>query len=192
MAKEKKASSKKTVVGKKASVVKKSVKKVKKKSLAAQGLVLAVPIGGQVIGTFVLTPSLPVDGQASSWALVDTSTGEDVSSIQVSFSVESSDVQREFERAVLVVDLAEGIDNESGYWRFVLNGVEPSQRTGDVEHDVLTGISNQGRTLTAVIHAVDLGHEQINYGYVASFTNAISGVVSIYESKDPGIGIGRP
>lgn len=186
MAKEKKASSKKAVVAKK------SVKKVKKKSLAAQDLVLAVPIGGQVIGTFTLTPRLPVGGQASSWTLVDDSTGDEVSSIQVSFSVESSDVQREYERAVLVVNLAEGIDNESGYWRFVLNGVEPSQRTGDVEHDILTGISNQGRTLTAVIHALDLGHEEINYGYVASFTDAVSGVVSIYESKDPGIGIGRP
>lgn len=186
MAKEKKASSKKAVVAKK------SVKKGKKKSLAAQDLILDVPMGGQVIGTFTLTPRLPVGGQAIDWTLVDDSTGEEVSSIQVSFNVESSEVQREYERAVLVVNLAEGIDNENGYWRFVLNGVEPSQRTGDVEHDILTGISNQGRTLTAVIHSLELGHEEINYGYVASFTDAVSGVVSIYESKDPGIGIGRP
>ncbi|MES2675707.1 MAG: DP-EP family protein [Pseudomonadota bacterium] len=175
-----------------------AVKKVSEKKVSAKKnvkgceLVIPVPQGGQALATFELTPLRPVAGKAQDWKLIDTSTGETVTGISVSFHLKSSDVEREFERAVLIVNLAKSVDNAEGYWRFVLNGVEPGQVTGDQNVDVVTEITNYGRTLIAYVHALDLGKSEIDYGYLASFTDAISGVVSIYESRDPDIVVKRP
>lgn len=182
MAAEKKATTKAT-----------AVKKVTgKKSGGASELIIDVPQGGQVISTFELSPKRPKAGKSLTWKLVDTATRKKVSDLVVGFSVKSSPIEREFERAVLVVNLADDGDSKKGIWRFALNGVEAGDGTSDVLNDVATEITNQGKTLIAYIHALDLGKETINYGYVASFTDAASGEVTLYESRDPGISIGRP
>ncbi len=171
---------------KKAAVVKQPAKT--KKSDSAP-LVIQVPQGGQVIGEFTLTPKKP-GKKAESWRLVNNATGEEVKGLAIGFSDESSDLQRAYERAVLVINMAD--TDKTGTWRFVLNGIVTGENTSDVNHDVYIETEQQGARLIAYVHAEQPGKETIDYGYLASFTDKKTGVVSIYESKDPGVIIGRP
>ncbi len=179
---------------KKLAVKKNSGKKiVTKRKLGEDDLIIEVPKGGQVIRSFNLTPSLPIDGQAANWLLVDSDEQKpkDISTILVSFSVESSEIEQEFERAILIVNLQQN-PNENGIWRFALNGVASAPQYSDVNHDIGVEIINQGLTLVAHVQVIGDTQELILFGYVASFTDAQSGQVTIYESKDPGIQPGRP
>lgn len=178
----------KKVVGKKAAEKKVTEKKKKKNTL-----VIKVPQGGQVIRSFNLMPSLPKDEQAANWILTDADEKKpkDISNIRVSFSIKSSEVEQEFERAILIVNLQQN-PNENGYWRFVFNGVAVNPGYSDVNHDLAVEVVNQGVTLIAQMQVIGDTQEEILFGYVASFTHAVSGEVTIYESKDPGIGGGRP
>jgi hypothetical protein len=200
MAAEKKASEKKAAK-KSAGADKKSVKakakptkaKSKKLKLGDTALVLSVPKGGQIVRQLSLMPSLPVSGQAADWNLFDPNDPgqQDISSITVAFSAQSTAVQREFERAVFVINIVQNPNEPQGQWRFALNGVAPDGPS-DPSHDVSVEITDGGYTLVSYVHVYDDSLESINYGYVASFTDATSGQVTIYESSDPGIIIRRP
>ena len=200
MAAEKKASekkvAKKSAGGDKKGAKAKTAKSSKSKKLGVGNtiLTLSVPQGGQIIREFSLMPSLPVSGQAANWNLFDPNdpSQQDISSIIVAFNGASTAVQREFERAVFVVNIVQNPNETQGVWRFALNGVAPDSPNSDPNQDVSVEITNGGYTLVAYVHVYDDSVENITFGYVASFTDSTSGVVAIYESSDPGIIPKRP
>lgn len=204
MAAEKKASEKKVAKKSASSDKKKGVKakapktvkssKSKKLSVGNMPYTLSVPQGGQIIQEFNLMPSLPVSGQAANWNLFvpNDPSQEDIDNVVVAFSGDSTPVEREFERAVIVINIVQNPNETQGQWRFALNGVAPDGPTSDPDHDISVEITNGGYTLISYVHVYDDSLESISYGYVASFTNSTSGQVAIYESGDPGIIIRRP
>ncbi|MES2825970.1 MAG: DP-EP family protein [Pseudomonadota bacterium] len=180
--------SEKKVVSKKAAPKKAATKKNAK----SVPLVIKVPQGNQVIRTFHLTPSLPIDGQAVNWLLVDPAKPKkDIDSLVVSFSIKSSTFEQEFERAILEIKMQQN-PNDKGVWRFMGTGVAVNPKYSDVNHDVAVEIVDQGLTLIAQIQVIGDTHEEIKFSYVASFTDKNSGAVSIYESQDPEIQPRRP
>ena len=191
MAAEKKSAEKKT--SKKAVSTVKSATKSPKDSLKKKPELIKVPQGGQVIRTFNLTPSLPVDGKATNWVVVDPTAKKpaDIDNIRVSFSTKSSTTEQYFERAVLIVKMQQN-PAENGTWRFVADGVVVNSKTPDANHDLVVEVIDQGMTLIAYVHVIGDTHEEVRFSYVASYTDAASGQVSVYESQDPGIGSGRP
>jgi hypothetical protein len=185
-------------VAKKASTEKAAPKKVAAKTTAAKklvkstSLVIKVPQGGQVIRTFYLTPSLPVDGQAGNWLLVDPrKPTQDIDSMRFSFSVDSSSLEQQFERAIIQIKIQQNPDN-NGIWRFASDGVAVNPIFNDVNHDVVVEITDAGYTLLAQVQSIGNDPEEIHFGYLASFTDGVSGAVNTYESLDPDVKVGRP
>ena len=155
-------------------------------------LVVSVPQGGQVIRTFNLTPSLPQDGKAGDWPWVDASASSVLlSGVRVRFSVDSSATEQEFERAILIINLQQN-SKETGYWRFSQNGVALNPEYRDIYQNVDFEVVNDGETLIAYVQVLGLTQGHLKFGFLASFTDASSGVVSTYESKDPDILPVRP
>lgn len=188
MATAKKASDKKSSGKKAASAAKKgSPKKVSKKSGVGNPLLIQVPRGGQVVKFFELTPTLPVEGKAGDWVLVESNIRncQPITSVTVGFLENPSEMERELERAVLIVSLNQATPN--GIWRFALGGVATDQADSDPNNDIVVELIDNGLTMIVYVHVLENSVEHINFGYVASFTDAVSGVVSIYESQDPGI-----
>jgi len=162
------------------------------KNVKSTSLVIKIPQGGQVIRSFNLTPSLPVDGKAANWLLVDPAKPtQDIDSMSFSFSVKSSSLEQEFERAIIEINLLQN-SNDKGVWRFASDGVFTDPGFGDTSHNIAVEIINQGFTLIAQVQCVDGSESDIRFGYLASFTDAISGAVNIYESQDPDVRVGRP
>lgn len=179
-------------------VEKKSEKKPAKKAVAVKNVkptsfIIKVPQGGQIIQTFNLTPSLPLDGKAANWLVIDPSAKKpvDIDKVYVSFSPKSSITEQYFERAVLIVNMQQN-PADKGTWRFVSKGVVVNGKTPDGDHDFLVDVIDQGMTLVVYVHVVGDAPEKVNFSYIASFTDATSGEVKVYESQDPGIGSGRP
>lgn len=174
---------------------KKSVKKTEVKKTTKNkepDLTINVDKGGQTICTFLLTPSLPRKGKATDWQVVkaDGST-KDLDSIKVSFSPDSTQTERYFERAVLIVKMLQNPEDD-GVWRFSSDGVVVNSATPDSNHDIAVEVVDQGMTLIAYIHDIDSATEEVRYSYLASFTDKKSGQVTVYQSQDPGVGVGRP
>lgn len=190
-------------VAKKASTAKAAPKKAaksKSKSKSSQDISeILVPLGGQVIKFFELTPKKPkmVDGKLTSqkWSLVERGTGVPVDdSLVVGFEDNPSPVERELERAVLVISMKQSKSN-GGTWRFALGGVAVDNNLADADpsNDIVVDIVDNGLTLIAYVYVTSSeSTEDIQFGYVASFTDDTSGVVSIFESSDPGIVPIRP
>ena len=154
-------------------------------------LVVSVPQGGQVIKTFNLTPNLPVSGKISDWLWADVSAPTaQVAAVRVKFNVNSSAMEQDFERAILVINLQQN-SNSNGYWRFALNGVAINPEYKDVYHNVDFEVVDDS-TLIAHVQVIGDTLETIKFSFVASFTDAASGVVTTYESQDPDIIPGRP
>jgi hypothetical protein len=197
-ASEKKAAKKSASGDKKVAKTKaKTTKSPKSKKLGSASeivLTLSVPQGGQIIRVFNLMPSLPVAGQAGNWLLYDPNDPgkQDISNVIVSFSGQSTPTQREFERAVFVINIVQNPNESQGQWRFALGGVAPDNPNIDPNQDVSVEITNGGYTLISYVHVYEDSIENITFGYVASFTNLTSGAVDIYESSDPGIIPKRP
>lgn len=169
----------------------KPVKKSPQRPTGPEELIIQVPPGGQVIGVYELAPQLPKDGKLSDWELTNTETGNVASDeIGIGFSEKSSSIQCDFERAVLVINMAE--DDKKGRWRFALEGIDVCSCTGDETGDLHTEIVNYGKTLLIYAHSPGLGKQYTQFSFVASYTDALSGQTTIYVSKDPGIGVGRP
>lgn len=153
----------------------------------------SVPVGGQIIQSFELTPSLPDEnGQRQTWKLINpcVENPDPITSVTIVFSSESTQEQRFHERAVLVIKLQQNPE-EDGVWRFALNGVQVKQVQGD-DSDIGVEISDDGSTLTAYVHVYESGGPEIQFGYVASFTNNYSGEITTYESGDPDFTPTRP
>lgn len=184
---------------------KKTVKKVSKKTTATTAAVtkapkkgapetIKVPQGGQIIRTFHLTPSLPIHGKAANWLVVDPAAKKptkDIDQLYVSFNPKSSVTEQYFERAVLIVKMQQN-KAEQGTWRFVSDGVVVNSKTSDTNHDFAVEVLDQGATLIVYVHNLAGAKEEVRFGYIASFTDATSGQVSVYESQDPGVVTKRP
>jgi len=171
---------------------KKSVAKKVKSKIPDPSLLIEIPKGGQVIRTFQLTPSLPIHGKAANWLLVDPDyPTTDIDRMHFSFSTSSTPLEREFERAIVKIEIQQN-PNESGVWRFASDGVVVNPVFSQVNHDVVIEITDAGFTLLAQVQSIDSVPENIRFGYLASFTATESGIVTVYESSDPDIKVGRP
>jgi hypothetical protein len=80
----------------------------------------------------------------------------------------------------------------NGTWRFALGGVATDHADEDPNNDVTVEIIDNGFTLVAYVQVLENSAEYIPFGFVASFTKESTGVVSIYESQDPGVQPRRP
>jgi hypothetical protein len=193
MAVEKKASTAKA--SSKKSLAKKTVAKrpvAKKTAADKKPFLITVPQGGQKIQVFHLTPSLPVDGEAANWLLVDPAhPKKDINSIKFSFSKKSTPLEREFERAIVQIKIQQKSSKE-GVWRFASDGVAVNPVFSQANHDVRVEITDAGFTLLAQVQSINSKPENIRFGYLASFTDSRSGLVTVYESSDPDIKVGRP
>lgn len=194
MAAEKKKGDKKTAAKKPAKNVvanpKPAVKKGKK-SLAATDLTVLVPRGGQVIKYFNLTPALPTATGRGDWVFTEVGSTQDIQNLTVGFELNPSALERQLERAVLIVSMDQSTA-VNGTWRFALGGVATDHADEDPSNDVVVEIIDNGFTLVAYVQVLENSAEQIPFGFVASFTANDTGVVSIYESQDPGIKPIRP
>lgn len=194
MAADKKKADKKTEkkpVKKVAASAKKPVKKATKKVGVERSLDIDVPRGGQVIQFFNLTPALPSDTAPGDWIFSTPGSSVDISTLTVGFELNPSALEREFERAILVVNIQQN-PATGGTWRFALGGVATDNQDSDPSNDVVVDIIDNGYTMIVYVQALENNEENIPFGFVASHTNQDTGVVSIYESQDPGIIITRP
>ncbi len=187
-AEKKKTSDKKTAEkkpAKKVATAKAPVKKGKKK-LTAENVTILVPRGGQVIQYFNLTPALPTDTGRGDWIFTEDGSTQDIETLTVGFADNPSPLERELERAVLVITMVQN-PTAHGTWRFALGGVATDHGDEDPNNDVIVEIIDNGFTLVAYVQVLEDSAEYIPFGFVASFTDSDTGVVSIYESQDPGI-----
>lgn len=164
----------------------KAVVKKGKKKVGAVDLTISVPRGGQVIKYFNLTPALPTASGRGDWLFTEHGSSQDIETLTVGFELNPSVLERELERAVLIITM---VQNESaqGTWRFALGGVATDHGDEDPNNDVVVEIIDNGFTLVAYVQVLENSAEYIPFGFVASFTDNDTGVVSIYESQDPGV-----
>jgi hypothetical protein len=169
----------------------KTVVKKGKKTLSATDLTISVPRGGQVIQYFNLAPALPTATGRGDWLFTEPGSSQDISTLTVGFQLNPSPLERELERAVLVITMSQN-SSANGIWRFALGGVATDHGDEDPNNDVTVEIIDNGFTLVAYVQVLENSAEYIPFGFVASFTDNNTGVVSIYESQDPGIVPVRP
>ncbi|MFC3114404.1 DP-EP family protein [Cellvibrio fontiphilus] len=174
-----------------AETTKKTVKKPIKKQPGDCSLEINVPRGGQVIQYFNLTPALPTRASAGDWIFSERGSAVDISSLTVRFELNPSAIERHFERAILVVSMQQN-PATNGTWRFALGGVATPNGDTDPDNDVSVEIIDNGFTLLVYVHVLENSEEIVPFQFVASFTDDVTGSVSIYESKDPIIYPKRP
>jgi hypothetical protein len=202
MAAEKKKTSEKKVSEKKAAEKKPAkkvatakakvpVKKGKKKLGSNCGFEIDVPRGGQVIQFFNLMPALPTATSPGDWIFSAPDSTDDISTLTVGFELNPSALEREFERAILVINIKQN-PASGGTWRFALGGVATDNQDSDPSNDVIVDIIDNGYTMIVYVQALENNEENIPFGFVASHTNQNTGVVTIYESQDPSVIITRP
>ncbi|WP_323813161.1 DP-EP family protein [Cellvibrio sp. NN19] len=180
---------------------KKSVKKVEgKKAPAKKGkkklgsdcsFEIDVPRGGQVIQFFNLTPALPTATSPGDWIFSTPGSAVDISTLTVGFELNPSALERQFERAILVVSIQQN-PATGGTWRFALGGVATDHGDENPYNDIAVEVIDNGFTLLVYVQALENNEENAPFGFVASYTDSKTGVVSIYESGDPIIIVDRP
>ena len=164
---------------------------------------IAVPKGGQVIQFYELTPAFPEKNshgvlEAKSWKLVPQGSKKPIigGNINVGFHENDSKLERRFERAILVIRMSkEALASHGGTWRFALGGVSTDLANIDPDDDVRVEIIDNGLAMLVYVHVLQEETpkgEHFGFRFVASFANSTSGVVNIYESKDPGFIPKRP
>ena len=186
---EKKAAEKKTT--KKVVAAKAPAKKGKKKLGSDCSFEINVPRGGQVIQFFNLTPALPTATAPGDWIFSTPGSGVDISELTVRFGLNPSAIEREFERAILVINIQQN-PATNGTWRFALGGVSTATGDSDPNNDVALEIIDNGFTMLVYVQVLENSEEMIPFQFVASFTDAVTGAVSIYQSQDPTIYPKRP
>ncbi len=154
-------------------------------------LKLSVPRGGQLIHYFNLTPAFPTDSGHGDWLFTEVGSSQDIENLRIEFQRNPLPLERELERAVLIVHMAQD-KKAKGKWRFALGGVATDTGDADPNNDVSVEVIDNGFTLVAYVQVLENSRENIPFGFVASFTDDTTGVVSIYASKDPGIQPVRP
>jgi hypothetical protein len=150
-----------------------------------------VPLNGQVIKTFELMPAKSLATGPGDWIFTEEGSTTDIQNLEVTFEPNPSALNRQFERAVLVVKIKQN-PASGGTWRFALGGVATDNPDSDPNNDVALDIIDNGYTMIVYVHALENDEENIPFGFVASLTNQNTGVVTIYESQDPRVIITRP
>lgn len=169
----------------------KTLSKATKKGGKGKRLVIKVPRGGQVIEYFTLTPALPSTTAAGDWIFASRGSKDDISHLTVRFQVNPSALERQFERAILVVSMQENPATK-GTWRFALGGVATPDGDQDPNNDVSVEIIDNGFTLLIYVQVLENSDALVPFQFVASHTDDTTGVVNIYESRDPTIQPRRP
>ena len=194
MAAEKKKSERKAIDKKPVKKAAANAKVVLKKTKGKDGggeVGFVVPRGGQVIKYFNLMPALPTKSGPGDWIFTECGSSIDIASLSVGFELNPSALEREFERAILVINIQQ-YPAAGGTWRFALGGVATDHGDVNPDNDIALDIIDNGFTLLVYVHALENNDELIPFGFVASFTESKTGKVSIYESKDPIIIVDRP
>jgi len=155
-----------------------------KNNECSEALVLDVPRCGQVVRYFNLVPALPSKGAPGDWLFTEEGCDADISQLKVNFEPNESALERELERAVLIIKIQEN-PKADGKWRFALTGVATDSADEDPNNDITFDIIDNGFTMLVYLQVLGTSEEQISFGFVASFTNAKTHRVKIYESQDP-------
>jgi hypothetical protein len=164
---------------------KKTIDKTKKE------LVLKVPCGGQIIRYFDLTPQLPVKGVQNKWSFVEAKKSKQIGNIDVGFCDNNSHIERYLERAILIVRIKN--DNpDKGLWRFAMGGVATFLNDSNPDNDLDVQVIDNGFTLIFTVEAHEDCNKLANFQFVASYTETATGIITVYQSDDPGIGTKRP
>ncbi len=161
------------------------------KKLTTTDLVINVPLNGQVIKTFELMPAKNLAAAPGDWIFTEEGSTVDIENLVVGFELNPSALNRQFERAILVIKIKQN-PASGGTWRFALGGIATDYPDSDPNNDVMVDIIDNGYTMIVYVQALENNEEYIPFGFVASLTNQYTGVVSIYESQDPGIATKRP
>lgn len=161
------------------------------KALTTADVVINVPLNGQVIKTFELMPAKSFATGPGNWIFNEEGSTVDIENLTVEFEPNPSALNRQFERAVLVIKIKQN-PASGGTWRFALGGVATDSPDSDPSNDVALDIIDNGYTMIVYVHALENDEENIPFGFVASLTNQNNGVVTIYESQDPRVIITRP
>lgn len=152
---------------------------------------LDVPRRGQIVKYFNLVPALPSEDGPGDWLFTQEGCGTDISQLEVNFEPNESALERELERAVLVIKIQDNPSSD-GTWRFALTGVATDHADEDPNNDITLDIIDNGFTMLVYLQVLEASEERIPFGFVASLTDAITHEVKIYESQDPEIIPVRP
>lgn len=134
---------------------------------------------------------MPTATGAGDWIFSEQGSAVDISSLTVHFELNPSALERNFERAILVVSMQQN-PATNGTWRFALGGVATANGDCDPNNDIAVEIIDNGFTLLIYVHVLENTDEVIPFQFVASFTDEVTGAVTICESKDPIIYPKRP
>lgn len=154
-------------------------------------ITIEIPCGGQVIRYFDLTPKLPIAGQQSKWLFTEAGDNEQIGNIHVGFCENQSHLERHLERAILIVRIKND-HPEQGLWRFAMGGVATFAADTNPHNDLDAEMVDNGFTLMFRVDAPEDCDKFVNFQFVASYTETATGIVTVYQSDDPGIGSKRP
>lgn len=169
----------------------KAVVKKGKKISTETNVIISVPRGGQIVKYFNLTPALPTESGHGDWLFTEEGSTKDIENLVVGFELNPSPLERQLERAVLIVNLVQD-PAVNGTWRFALGGIVTDYPDADPANDMSVDIIDHGYTMVVYVQALENTLEYIPFSFVASLTDKATGRVAIYESKDPGIIPVRP
>ena len=152
-----------------------------------------VPQGGSSIVHIEITPVLPVNGVAQKWQMVNTSANpnENVDRLDVEFARSSTPEQRQSERMIFVLSIAESAQLDNASWRFTESGIMYCAGEADYLQDMELELSNDGKVLTASVKCLTDIEETVNFSFLAIRRDVVSGECGIYASADPGSTWGR-
>lgn len=153
-----------------------------------------IPCGQSSVRHFDVYPLLPVDGKAQEWRVVDTSDSEkpqDVDTFEIRFRKQSTPLQRQSERMILVFTIADSAQSTVASWRFVHGGVMYCEGKADYRDDLAFEMSADGMVLTATAKCLSDGDEEFQFSFLALRRDNVSGECRVYSSADPGGNIGR-
>lgn len=162
-----------------------------KKKLTETNVKIMVPRGGQVIKYFSLTPALPTETEQGDWLFTEEGSTQDIENLVIGFELNPSPLERQLERAVLVVNIVQD-PAVNGTWRFALGGIATDYPDADPANDMSVDIIDHGYTMVVYVQALENTLEYIPFSFVASLADRATGRVSVYESQDPGIIPVRP
>jgi len=170
------------------------VTKRKTKATTHKEMDINVPRGNGRIEYFKLVPALPKAGKPAKWKMthLDPEGGKEkiVDDINIIFNKDSGWLQRQSEQCVLVFTI------HKSRWSFAMGGTKncikrASKSHTDILHDIESTVSGNGKVLTLTAKNLGHSHEYVDFSFLASHT-AKDGKCTIYQSKDPGMGVDRP
>lgn len=147
-----------------------------------------VPQGCSSVCEIKLEPAAPVKGKAQKWKMTDATSckPEEIDTLDMVFSKESSMVERQVERMILAFTIHPS-SNTGGYnWRFFGDGLLYCDGKEDYLERMRPEIANNGKTLILTVKCLSDLPEDFNFSFLAMRQDKNSGECHLFSSEDPG------